>query len=62
MQNEKLNKILSQIMGLMALANSSPYPEESASAMDMARKLMLKYNIDDARLMQGGDVRFLQQF
>jgi len=50
MQNEKLNKILSQIMGLMALANSSPYPEESASAMDMARKLMLKYNIDETDL------------
>ena len=33
-----------------------------AFGFGLSRLAMLKYNIDDARLMQGGDVRFLQQF
>jgi phenylalanyl-tRNA synthetase alpha chain len=33
-----------------------------AFGMALERMAMLKYKIDDIRLFQGGDMRFLEQF
>lgn len=47
---DKLSKIIKQINQLFALANSSPYPEECALAIEKARVLMLKYQISEEQL------------
>ena len=33
-----------------------------AFGLGLTRLVMMKYNIDDIRLLQGGDLRFLKQF
>lgn len=48
--NEKIVKIIKQIQNLLALSASSPFPEESASALEKARLLIEKYHIDEAQL------------
>lgn len=45
MQEDKFRKVLDKIRKLLAMTNS-PYPEEAASALAMAKELMLKYNIE----------------
>lgn len=45
-----MTDIHSKIGHLLELANRNPSEEEAANAMDMARKLMMKYNIDQRDL------------
>lgn len=45
-----MTDIHSKIAHLLELANRNPSEEEAANAMDMARKLMMKYNIDQRDL------------
>jgi len=50
MNNDKFNKVLSQISKLLAMANGSSFPEEAASFLEKARLLMQKYQIDESQL------------
>ena len=53
MANEKLKKVLEQINKLLALAaNKGAYENEAANALEAARKLMLKYDIDEFQLSE----------
>ena len=45
-----MTDIHSKISHLLELANNNPSEDEAANAMDMARKLMMKYNIDQRDL------------
>ncbi len=45
-----MTDIHSKIAHLLELANNNPSEEEAANAMDMARKLMMRYNIDQRDL------------
>lgn len=50
MTKEKFAKIIDQIIKLRNLGNGTSFPDEAASALEMARKLMLRYDIDEAQL------------
>ena len=53
MANEKFRKVLEQINKLLALAaNEGAYENEAANALEAARKLMLKYDIDEFQLSE----------
>ena len=45
-----MSDIHSKIANLLELAKNNPSEEEAATAMEMARKLMMKYNIDQRDL------------
>jgi len=45
-----MSDIYSKIAHLLELASNNPSEEEAASAMNMARRLMMKYNIDQREL------------
>lgn len=46
------NSIITRIKNLMDLAGNNPSEEEAASAMSLARKLMLKHNLDESDLAE----------
>jgi hypothetical protein len=53
MANDKFRKVLDQINKLLALAaNKGAYENEAANALEAARKLMLKYDIDEFQLSE----------
>lgn len=53
MTTSTFDKTLHRVQGLLAKAESTPYPEEATALMAKAQELMTRYAIDDA-LAQGG--------